>query len=222
MPPAVPSLLATNALVVAEGNGDKQFIENLCAVRGIGGFQIEEARGNAKFETHLKGLRDRTGFDNLRLLVVIGDNDDTPGDRFNHIRKSLKAAALPQPNDPFTPVKRDNLTVIIIMLPYTYAAASRTVAKGCLDTVLLPYIENRHGAVLPCVETYHTCVGKADRTKNQNDKFRLRCFIAALFREDPNLALSWVTSPGKNLIDLNDQYFTEFAQYLMELQGFTA
>jgi hypothetical protein len=209
--PALPQLITSDFLVVGEGDGDASFIKNLCEVRGIPDFQVEDCRGESKFVLSLKSLTDRTGYDRLKGIIVVSDNDDAPDNNFLKIRGYLKdTKKLPPPDKPLTPVKRDTITVAVMMLPFDKGKTTR----GCLETLLLRCIEPGQQDLINCIDAYRTCIDGSDRPKSHEDKFKLRCYIAAKHPDDPNLAVTFAVSPSKGLFDLNHSTFDEITDFL--------
>jgi hypothetical protein len=198
-------------MVVGEGDGDAFFIRNLCEARGIGGIQVEDARGNAKFPEFLRGLRDSTDFGRLKGLLIVSDNDDKPDDSYKRIRGHLKDTRFPYAEAPLRPARRDGITVVVMMLPFT---ATGGPTRGCLETVLLQAVEPANVEVARCIDVHRECIAGA-RTRNQEDKFRMRSFIAALYKEDPNLSISFATSRDRGLVDLGHQCCNEIVDFLV-------
>ena len=215
--PTAPSPITSEFLIVGEGSGDASFIAHLCQVRGVTGFQIEDARGESRFVDHIKGLQSRRGYDRLKAMLVVGDNDDGPEDSFGRIRNYLKDAKVPYPDATLTVARRDRegLAVVVMMIPYEAGIPVR----GCLETLLLRSLDDGQPRVKACVDGYRDCLGGA-RTRNQEDKLRLRCFVAAMHPEDPNLSLSFVVSPSKGIIDLNHRSFDEIYRFLAGFSNF--
>jgi hypothetical protein len=202
-------------LIVGEGSGDESFIKNLCAVRNIQGFQTEDARGKDNFPVYLKGLAVRRGYEGVKGILIVGDSDDSPDENFNHIRNCFKDAKLPQPAAPLAVARhnRTSVAVCVMMIPYENGRAVR----GCLDTLLLKYVEVARPEFMPHIAEFRKSVDGSNRPKNQEDKFKLRCFIAAAHPEDPGLTTTWAVNPSKGLIDLRHQTFDEIAAFV---QGF--
>jgi hypothetical protein len=213
--PKTPTQITSEFLVVGEGSGDASFIENLCKVRDIQGFQVEDARGESKFPEYLKGLPDRRGYERLKGILIVGDSDDSPDANFNQIKGYLKDAKMPQPNSHLALARRDGVTVCVALIPYNDGRAVR----GCLDTLLLRYIEAEKRGFAGCIDAFRACINGSRRSNNQEDKFKLRCFIAAMYPEDPNLSITFAVLPSKGLIDLRHSTFDEIAAFL---QGFQA
>jgi Protein of unknown function (DUF3226) len=211
--PAVPPI-AQDYLIVGEGKGDASFFKHLCSARAIDIFQIECADGVGKLPAYLSGLSSRTGFGRLKALLVVRDNDDTPAESFREVAKQLKKAKLPVPQEPLR-VKRnkpEEVGVTVMMIPFTAASGP---TRGCLESLLLPAIEEHRPDVKACVDTYFGCLA-ANFTKNQQDKFRVRCSIAAMWPVDPNFGLQYALDPAKNMIPLANPVFDEVADFLRE------
>jgi hypothetical protein len=215
MASTAPSPIASDFLVVGEGSGDASFISHLCTARDIPGFQVEDARGESKFVTHIKGLKSRKGYGQLKGLLVVSDNDESPQANFGKIRNYLRDAKVPYPDTVLTPARRDEIAVVVMMLPFTLAGGP---VRGCLETLLLQSLEDRQPGLKICVDAFSACMPER-RTRNQEDKLRCRCFVAAMYAEDPNLALSWVVSPTKGLIDLSHSCFDEIVAFLRGFPG---
>jgi hypothetical protein len=214
--PIVPPI-EHDFLIVGEGKGDASFFKHLCSIRHIEGFQIEAADGAGKLQAYLSGLSSRTDFGRVKAIIVVGDNDETPVDSFNQVAKQLKKAKLPVPQEPLKVkrIKPEGIAIAVMMIPYTFAAGP---TKGCLESLLLPAIEQHKPEVKVCVDTYSTCLA-GNLTKNKQDKFRVRCSIAAMWPEDPNFGLQYALDPAKNMIPLDNPVFDEVAQFL---SGFPA
>lgn len=212
-----PSPITEDFLVVGEGTGDASFIGYLCRSRNISGFQVEDARGESKFVSHIKGLKSRRGYERLKAVLIVSDNDESPEASFTKIRNYLKDAKVPSPEAELTVARwtREGLAFVVMMIPHVDGKPVR----GCLETLLLQSIEENQPALKACIDEFQTCMAAA-RTKNQTDKLRLRCFVAAMYAADPNLALSFVVSPTKALVDLNHSCFNEIATFLTDFPAF--
>jgi hypothetical protein len=205
-------------VIVGEGAGDAAFFRHLCAVHDIGGFQCLDAGGETKFFQYIKDLPSMTGFiRNCKLLLIVGDNDDDADLKFDNIRKALKKAKVPAPDNPFEVVKwsADELRVAVMMLPFDNNQKS---VKGCLETILLASARDKNQAIANCVTPFEQCIG-ANRWANisHTDKFRLRALLAAAFKNDPNFGLQWAVDPKYDVIPLKHNVFEGIVDYLRTL-----
>jgi uncharacterized protein DUF3226 len=220
--PAQIPPLEKDYLIVGEGAGDAKFLRYLCDLHDLHDFQIEDVGGTSKFLSYFKGLSIRPNFERLKAILIVRDNDDSWENSFGELRKYLKKANLPEPTQP-RQIKRfdhtpDGLAVVVLMIPFTVAGGE---TRGSLDTLLLRPIEENNAEVAACVGTFLACVNRP-RTKNEVDKFRLRCSVAALYPQDPNCAIQYVLSPDKNLVPLTHSCFEEIVAFLKGFVGFCA
>jgi len=215
-PDRIPPI-TNDYLIVGEGQGDSAFVKNLCDVRGVdlSNFQIEEAGGTGKFESYIGGLKLRPHFDRVKGLLIVGDNDDSPDENFGNIQNHLKKGKLPRPTQRLQVARHaaDSVAVAVMMLPYTIAGGA---TRGSLETLLLKSVNDSYPVIGACVDAYRRCIPPGGRTNNEEDKFRLRCFLAALWVHEPNISLQYAVSPSKHLINLNHECFNEVAAFLGE------
>ena len=145
-----PRQISKQLLIIGEGSADEAFFVNLCAARAVAGFQVIGLKGvekgtptgNTGFQEYLNAIKDTTGFDDLKGVVIVADCDDKPQDRFLEIRKQLKKAQYGEPDNPFQIVhSRPGIpAVAVVMVPFTNALGPQ---KGCLETLILRALRGR-------------------------------------------------------------------------------
>lgn len=217
MSPITPQSISQEFLIVGEGSGDRAFFEHLCTVHNIQGVQALDAGGTGKLEQFLKDLPSRTGFRKCKLLLVVGDNDDTPDDSFKKIRIAVKKAKLPVPDNPLQLIKwtTEDLRVAIMMLPFD---GNNNSIKGCLETLLLQPAFQKNPQIAACIPAFGTCVGADGWTNGSHvDKFRLRALLAATFPHDPNFGLQYALNPAHGVIPLAHASLDRIVAYLRGL-----
>jgi hypothetical protein len=218
LPKATYSDIISEYLIVGEGAGDASLVRNLCEQRGITGFQIEDAGGSTKLETYLAGLQGRKGFDALKLLIVVADCDDDPGESFASVMKQLKAAKVVYPEAPYTFAYRSNLGDLgtyVLMLPFN----GNTATRGALESILLPSAVSHLSRHVACLDAWCACLEIDHLSSSHRDKVRLRSLIAAAHPEDPNIGLQYAINPSKNLIPLSHTCFDPLAEVIQMLPG---
>jgi len=202
-------------LIVAEGGHDAAFFKYLCEARGIGGVTTENVGGNGKFESYFKGFSERTGLRGLKALVVAADCEESPEESFKTVRKALKKANLPYPDQPLQIAQRQDYSfaVAVMMIPFIGTGPTR----GCLETLLLESASERLVDQRQCVNDFCGCMNVASWPNAARDKFAVRAYIAASWRDDPNLSLVYAVSPEKNLIPLGHSCFNGIATFLRQI-----
>ncbi|MFZ1919189.1 MAG: DUF3226 domain-containing protein [Terriglobales bacterium] len=217
MPPIKPFEITEEFLIVGEGAGDQAFFRHLCDVHGIGPVQVLDAGGTGKLEEFLKSLPTRTGFRKCKMLVVVGDNDDAPDERFKQIRIFLKRAkVLPVPENPFqVKYTTGDLKLVVIMLPFDDA---RNRTRGCLETLLIPSAFEHLPEIAKCIPAFGECIGVGRWPNGSHvDKFRLRALLAAAFPDNPNFGLQYALHPDRNVIPLDHQCFGPIVEFIRGL-----
>lgn len=215
MPPTKE--ITENLVIVGEGAGDAAFFTYLCQVHNLLGFQSLDAGGVTKFERFLKDLPSMTGFrKQCKLLLVVGDNDDGVDDAFKFVRTSIKKAKLPCPDNPLQIVQHttDDLRVAVMMIPFDATGRKR----GCLETLLLQSAVEHRPEIANCLPAFSTCIGvESWPNRSHGDKFRLRAFLAAAFRDDPNFGLQYALNPEHDVIPLTHECFNGIVEFLRTL-----
>lgn len=205
-------------MVAGEGPADQELFRHLCANRGINGYQFENFSGLGNLESWLVGLAGWTDRHRMRLLFVVADCDQSPADRLQEVRKALRKAKLPAPNNAFELANPPNLTaVMIILLPFT---PPDTPNRGCVETLLLQSATVQLARFAECVDRYCECV-ESNRwiLTSHVDKLRLRVLLSAANEADPNLGLQYALNPDKGLIPLNHACFDPLAAILRDTPG---
>jgi hypothetical protein len=157
------------------------------------------------------GFRDVTG------ILVQGDNDEQPEEKFTKIREKIEAAegyiAPPRPLDVVKHEGRPPL--VVVMFPW--------VGKlGALETLCLESAGDAHPRVRDCVEAHFRCVDASGWDLVKQHKMRLRCMIASICRTDPYTSLVHAWSRTVELIPLNHACFNQIADFLRNFDRYIA
>ncbi len=218
MPSIQPIKIAGERLIVGEGDSDAVFLRFLCDVRGINNFQIQNVTGNTSFGSFLQGVKGVVG-SKLKSLILVADNDETPDDLFQRVRRQIPDGWA-RPNNPLEKAQRpDTPQVVIIMLPFPRIGAT---SHGCLESMLLQAAEPTLAAQTACLDTYCDCIGTGAWSMTARDKMRLRCLMSASFQNDPNAGIPYCLRQERGLIPLTHPYFDEFADLLTNFDAWIA
>jgi hypothetical protein len=198
--------ISHDLLITSEGIADESLFRHLCALHAINDYQFMNFGGLGNLETWLIGLPGFTRFSRLRLLMVVADSDDHPDDRFKDVRKAIKKAKLPAPDNPFQIKHEANKpSTIVVLLPFTPPG---TANQGCLETVLLPSASVHLANHVHCMDEFCNCVQTNNwLLRSHIDKLKLRILLSGSHEDDPYLGIPHALDPQKNLIPLNHPCF---------------
>lgn len=209
-------------VLLGEGAGDQALFKYLCEVHSITDVQCIDAGGSGKYGEFLKNIDAVTGFKkNCRTLIVSADNDDSMDANFGDVRKALKSAKLPVPNEPLKRLEHTNrdLGVAVMMVPFDEKFQRR---RGCLETLLLEALQTSQPVFSGCVPAFEICVGaNIWANGSHRDKFRLRAILAALFSHDPNFSLQYAVEPKHRAIPLDHPCFSPIVAFIQQMQAET-
>jgi len=201
-------------LVLCEGKRDASFVLHLAEQRGINGIQIgfpdpntAAANGKDSFGKFLTRLRGRTGFKNLRHLVILRDRDnDDPDTAFRDVVRQITEAG-----KYLVPVALERESGGIPGI--TVRLIPDTQTPGNLDVLLLSAIDAMH-PLSHCFGPYFDCCGLEAIPIGDAAKIKLTTIVAASCRKNPSASLSFVWSQAGNPIPLESTKFDDLADFL--------
>jgi hypothetical protein len=186
--------------IIVEGSDERELLKRLLKSRQIGDYQVgcgqgkdNRCLGKGGFFKRIEAILGSTTVV-VKGYIIVADCDDDPPNRFKDAAQHFEKpkAGLPRPNAAFektigVDLNGNEVKTAVIMIP-------QDLTNGGLETLLLSCC----GEIKDyqrCIDDFCTCVQRPGRRKLDDDKVRLRAFIAATHKDDPNLALSsWVTS----------------------------
>jgi hypothetical protein len=201
-------------LILCEGDDDKYFLQALIEERGLPRFQVrhtgecsDKGGGRGGFLHALNGIEALTGFEQLKAILLVTDNDEMPKS-FNDMRRILKALKLSLPNHP-----TDVLTICgkpgaLLMLP-------RHDTAGDLETLCWPAIVAKWPNANTCVPQFLKCTGADQWTKPASiNKARLRSAIIGNHEKDPYNTLGLLFQ--RRVLSTAHACFDSVAQFLAD------
>ena len=211
--------------IICEGASDRSFFNSLIRIRGIANCEADCARLDTKPEQcagkygitdTLRGLRGYAEAQpgKIQGVIVAIDTDTDPKKRLQETIDYIQAAGL-KPPAKYLEIKkakkRDEFAIAIVGIPSPDRA-------GNLDLLLFEAMQRSHADLMAPLETYceHTKARNEDWPIGPKSKMKLRCTIAASYRDDPGLSLSYILMRENCPVDLKDAAFDQVAQFLRE------
>jgi len=182
-----PPQSASQLIVACEGIDDQEFLRRMLDHLRISERRIDQYRGKAQLPTYLRGLRDSTDFETIRVVGVIRDGDDSPGGAWQSVRDLLQRLDLPCPTGPGT-IGTGRCGVDGITRSIGVFIMPDNNSPGALEDLCLRAVAD--SASLTCVDEFLACVAaRTNVTCRQQDvpKARLNAWLAS--RADPTLRL---------------------------------
>ena len=132
--------------------------------------------------------------------MLVADNDKGAG--FENVREEIRQANLDAsaddqfgvPNAPRVSSQQSQSLppISILMLPWD-------AQMGCLETLCLDAANVKYSNELKCAEEFIACIGASGWEVSKKSKLKLRCFLSAVCKSEPNTGLvyAWSTENGR-------------------------
>lgn len=179
-------------IILFEGVEDKSFLNELLVVIGVRekfDFQKGDGGGKDGFEQLLKGLVTV----NHKAIIIVADNDGDPDVAFKNIQKQIAAAGFTVPNKPRETAVTEGLSpASVLMIPWDND-------PGCLETLCLSAANQKYKTQLDCADGLVHCAGADEWDIAKKSKLRMRGFLSAVCKSDPNTGLryAWGTENSR-------------------------
>jgi hypothetical protein len=211
-----PSKLTKEFLVLGEGDRDVALVTGLVANRTIRtSLQADYVGGQDGFQERLTGYSGGTGWDKLKGVLLISDNDASSNKSFKKIKDQLNAGGFSSPPRPLEIARKTDMPPLaVLMLPYPSVNGS---SEGCLETLTIPALETADAESFGHVRDLLTaCEVASWPKKGSRDKLTVRCNISVRWPDDPMLGFQFAF--GKGLIPLDHEIFNEIVNILSNLR----
>jgi hypothetical protein len=200
-------------LILCEGTHDRGFFEELISKRKLGNFHVicpdNSNAGIDGFGRTLKGIQVNTGFDLLRNLIVVGDSDDDPEASKARLMTQLGQGGFDVADGLSLPGHPD-LSVHAWMIP-------GEGVRGSLESLCFQAATRHNPLVAKCVDEFLVCAGTRDWPIQKLDKARLRAFVAASYKRNPDVGLGMIWANDPDLVPVTDSIFDEIANQISSI-----
>jgi hypothetical protein len=203
-------------LLICEGAEDHWFLHKLIETWKIQRFHIQPAGGNTKFANAISQfeLEKTTAFNGLADVVVVADNNDAPGARFDNacaeIRKAFGASAVP--SGPQV-ASKSKPRCSVLMVPWT--GVEGTLEGLCVDAA--KDADKTTGAHVDAFLA--TLKAETWQSNSRFGKAWLRSNLAARCAVDPFVPLGKAFNDKKHagLIPIKHKSFKQIADFLAKV-----
>ena len=210
-------------VILCEGEGDRSFFKHLIEERGLPPFDIfcpgrpyTEDGAVEGYDDMLTLFTTGHGFRDVTGILVQGDNDEQPQNKFTDIRNKIGAAeGYAPPAQPLEVVRNNGRPALVVMMfPWVGEL-------GALETLCLRSAEDTHPRIRACVEAHVRCVDVSEWDLVKQHKMRLRCMMASICKTDPNTSLvyAWSRRPIE-MIPLSHSCFNQIADFLLNFDHY--
>jgi hypothetical protein len=208
--------------LLCEGSGDRDFFRKFLAFHGFNSVDVEDAKnGKDSIGITLMGkyADSKMPLVEFKNIIIVVDSDDDPLKSFQSVVAQLKKVNSDQsknlsvasgefpiaiPEDSWTKVSTDDNqpSVCILSIP----DRSRS---GALETLCYESLQNNGDKISDCVEAFSRCCGADDWPEQKKSKLKLRAFLSANNKRDPDIGFSRVFQARPDLIDFNHESLSE-------------
>ena len=201
--------------ILCEGDDDKFFLDALISQRSLPKFQVrhaaecndKKAGGRSGFLHALNGIDVISGFNRVRGILLVTDNDH-PTKAFGDIRRILKALKCP-------PLANATAIGTVAGKPLAVLMIPDHLTAGDLEVLCWPAILAKWPNVEECVPNFLRCTG-ADQWKKKSsvNKATLRSAIVGNNEQDPYNTLGLLFKKG--ILSTAHNCFNIVAQFLAD------
>lgn len=211
--------------ILCEGMDDKAFLQALITQRHLPEFQVCHAAecnkgqigGNRGFSPSIAGMEALSGFDDLKALLIVTDND-VLGESFRNAQNALSANSHTPPTAPNAVGTMVGKPVAILMIP-----DANTV--GDLETISLTAIYGKWPKAKRCVPLFLKCTGAlkcfggAKWSKRSSiSKALARAASVGFNEDDPYKGIGYLFQ--NNTLSVHHKCFDRIADFLSSFDAF--
>ena len=209
-------------LIICEGKSDEFFFRHILKNNGISSFQVEHPNdttaeghyGHSGFLKYLQGIKARSGYKDIRNIIIARDSDLDPDRSFNEVRGQIrKANGYEVPDHPRV-AKGKNPAMSVLLIPGSNEL-------GNLETLLLKAVTYDQKSEA-CFDNYFACMGFKDLPITILSKKKMTTIVAAMNDKNPSCSLAYIWSQEYkkyNLISIQKPAIRDIVEFLRSFSG---
>jgi len=168
----MPEPIIKTKILLVEGKDEVILLTELLADLNLeDDIEVIEAGGTSQFVMKLRGIKARSGFDEVTSIGILRDADSNPQGALQSVCNALHNVKLPEPTTPLTPiVGPPQVTVMIV---------PDADSPGMIESVCLNSVSD--DPAISCLEQYFICLHEHNRVLAENNvpKARVHAFLAS-------------------------------------------
>lgn len=215
--------IEANHLILCEGKDDLTFLRAIISRHAIPDTQVMfTGNGDSAFGSKLTQLIQLGQLDLVSSVLLVGDNDTNPPQKFRRILSQVRAVShVPVPVRRLQiATRRGQPSLAVAMIPWRVRGRGMDGNRpGNIETLILDVMKGEYADVAKCVESFFQCVPNVkDWDISPQSKMRLSCLIAATCKRDPDCPPLFMWQSNKKFQHLLDEpLFKPLIAYLTRL-----
>jgi hypothetical protein len=168
----LPESIQKEKILLVEGQDEEYLFTALIdALDLVNDMQIIPVGGITKLGASLKGIKNRSGYNQVTSIGIIRDADNNAHSSFLSVCSALHSANLPEPSDPLQPTPGPPQVTILIV--------PDSDTPGMIENVCLNSVTG--DPAIPCLEQYFRCLQEnlISLAENNIPKATVRTFLAS-------------------------------------------
>ncbi|MBD3196842.1 MAG: hypothetical protein GF317_17425 [Candidatus Lokiarchaeota archaeon] len=195
-------------LIIVEGMDDENFISVLLNYLDIENVEIVNIEGN-NFRDYVPEIGKITGFDKVKILIIISDADNNANTAFNRIKRSIEQI---EDYDLIPPNNRNTFNTERPMVGI-YIITKGDSEEGMLEDLCLETI--KHNNVMECVDSFSDCISNLGIELRNPAKSKCQTFLSAMPESVPHIGIA----AQRGFWELNSEALDELKLFLSNLKS---
>jgi hypothetical protein len=217
-----PISFVHDRLIIGEGPQDSAFFRALIADRNLPAAHVHSTEelsgmpGKSGFGEALARIRNLTGFQNLKHIVLTTDSDKNARDSFREVADLVRNVRAPGPHEPPhsypVPIAQHKRadgepSVTILMVPWKGKV-------GALETLCFEAAIRNRAAAAQCVDQFARCARTNTWSPQKRAKMNLRSLVTSIHERNPDIGFGKIWEDAPDLIPISDHAFSQIAKFL--------
>jgi hypothetical protein len=207
--------ISASRLIVVEGVTDQSVFEAIFKAHGLTDMQafaaVVHGRGGgwSFFGEFLGILATSPGFDKVKLIVMVGDNDTN--ESFKNVTDQIHSAHYSRPKAVKEIAHTHNKpNIVVLMVPVD--------RNGCIESLCYEAAREKWPDLIDPLQRFESEMPARNWTENKKVKMRTQCLLAATCKPKPDIAIKDLWQKGAEYaLPVDGPAFAPIAAFLKSL-----